>query len=345
MSLWDDFKGHMGPGGFAGNPLFMAGLRGLGPAMSGRGDWSGAMAEGLESAHAFQGDLQKRALMVEAAQRQAELQQMQLEQARNRQDALESLTGGGIAAPAGMTPEHAAALAQLDPGAYVRALTAKPAALPGPVQQYEYAMNQLPPGSPRPTFTEWTRANKKAGAAGGTSIHLPGTQPLVDRPLTADEGAQWGISPEDLYLYKINAKGGLEKRPVGTDAQTDSDVTRFNQRATTTLSSAKTALQDFWSNPSKAKYSAAMAALSAAIPAVAQARNLRGEPGDSLLKDIREDMPSLILGGLTGALPAYLDQLESEVRGYNPQAGRKGGEDLTPGARDILKKMGVDPDG
>jgi len=77
---WDDVKRQNGPTGFAGNPLFMAGLRGLSASGNG-GDWGAAMAEGMQGAHQLRAQHEQRLLQ----QQQMEMQHAQFEQQKKLQ--------------------------------------------------------------------------------------------------------------------------------------------------------------------------------------------------------------------------------------------------------------------
>lgn len=153
-----------------------------------------------------------------------------------------------------------------------------------------------------------------------TNVNVNNVRPNA-RPLTAPEAAAFGLKPEEATNYIIDGKGDLKARPTAKDTQTDSDIDRFNKRALTSVSNLRAAIGRFQKDKSRSNYAAMRQALSAVAPALAQARNVRGEPGDALINQIKDDTPGLLTDiaarglGMDSALESALSQIETELGG------------------------------
>ncbi len=185
---------------------------------------------------------------------------------------------------------------------------------------------------------ELARARKSS-----TNVNVNTVRPNA-RPLTEAEATAFGIDPKRRHEYIFDGKGDLKQRATSKNTQTDDDIARFNKRAVTAVEAAQAAVAAFRKDKtSRAKYAQAKQAILAVGPAAAQARNVRGEPGDALISGVLDNIPGLLtdaaataVGG-ESALDATLNQLAGEFA-IEPKSASSGNA-LTDAERKELEEL------
>lgn len=188
--------------------------------------------------------------------------------------------------------------------------------LPGAVQIAQWYQNASP--EERAAFD----ASKRAGAA-STSITnvMPGGGPkfetgpgkaINDYLLARDA---FGEDDPRTQALKEAASPKSQQGVAGDRASAE----LYAERARTAVTAYESAQKRFQENPTAANKAAVDQAMSALATAVAQARNIKGEPGDALIREVREATPGPIRSKVQSALglgnptKGALDQLKREL--------------------------------